>query len=72
MKGFLEVGLTEDEMEVVINHPDLQPDAKGCGHIVFSPEEARALARLLLKKADACKGEVIKHEIVTEEYERWN
>jgi len=55
MKGYLEVGLTEDETEVVINHPDLEPDAKGCGHIVLSSEQARALAHLLLKKADACK-----------------
>jgi hypothetical protein len=52
---YLEVGLTSDEREVIINHPDLQPDANGVGHIVFSPQQARHLARLLLRKADECK-----------------
>lgn len=55
MKNYLEVGLTEDETEVIINHPDLEPDENGCGHIIFSPHEARVLAGLLLKKADECK-----------------
>lgn len=52
---YLEVGLTPDGREVIINHPDLLPDANGVGHIVFSPEQARNLARLLLRKADLCK-----------------
>jgi hypothetical protein len=52
---YLEVGLTSDEREVVINHPDLQPDANGVGHIVFSAAQARHLAKLLLRKADECK-----------------
>ena len=52
MSGFLEVGLSADGKEVVINHPDLQPDAQGVGHIVFSPREARNLALMLLRKAD--------------------
>jgi hypothetical protein len=52
--GFLEVGLSEDQREVIINHPDLEPDENGCGHIVFSPAEARALARMLLAKAAEC------------------
>lgn len=51
---YLEVGLTLDGREVIINHPDLQPDAAGCGHIVFSAAQARHLARLLLRKADEC------------------
>jgi hypothetical protein len=51
---YLMVGLTPDEREVIINHPDLQPDANGVGHIVFSPAQARHLARLLLRKADEC------------------
>lgn len=46
----LEVG-TNDRGEVVINHPDLQPDKDGVGHIVFSPDQARYLARLLMKQA---------------------
>jgi hypothetical protein len=52
---YLEVGLTPNEREIVINHPDLQPDAHGVGHIVFSPAQARHLARLLLRKAEECK-----------------
>jgi hypothetical protein len=52
---YLEVGISIDGREVVVNHPDLQPDAYGVGHIVFSPAQARALARLLLRKADECK-----------------
>ena len=48
--GYLEVG--RDGNEVVINHPDLQPDAKGRGHIVFSANQARNLAELLLKQAN--------------------
>lgn len=50
--GYLEVGLTEKGDEVVINHPDLRPDADGVGHIVFSPQQALNLARLLTKKAN--------------------
>src|SRR5688572_1882837 len=49
--GFLEVGANEDG-EVVINHPDLNADANGVGHIVFSPSQARHLARLLTENAD--------------------
>ena len=52
---YLEVGLTPDGREVIINHPDLLPDANGVGHIVFSPAQARNLARLLLRKADLCE-----------------
>jgi hypothetical protein len=41
--GTLEVG-TNETNEVVINHPDLDPDENGVGHIVFSPAQARNLA----------------------------
>jgi hypothetical protein len=51
---YLEIGLTPDGREVIINHPDLLPDANGVGHIVFSPAQARNLARLLLRNADLC------------------
>jgi hypothetical protein len=52
-QGVLEVG-TNGNGEVVINHPDLMPDKDGVGHIVFSVEQARNLANLLLSKsADA-------------------
>ena len=49
-KNTLEVG-TNGAGEVVVNHPDLQPDKDGVGHIIFSPEQARALAFLLQQKA---------------------
>jgi len=49
-QGTLEVG-TDGHGEVVINHPDLKPDQNGIGHIVFSVEQARNLANLLLSKA---------------------
>lgn len=48
--GCLEVG-TSGAGQVVVNHPDLQPDENGVGHIVFSPQEARQLATLLNAKA---------------------
>jgi hypothetical protein len=51
IKGVLEVG-HNDTHEVVINHPDLEPDENGVGHIVFSPQQARNLAALLMKHAD--------------------
>jgi hypothetical protein len=60
MSGFLEVGVSADGREVVINHPDLQPDARGVGHIVFSPDEARDLARVLLRKADECPAPTVR------------
>jgi hypothetical protein len=47
----LEVG-HDDQGEVVINHGNLQPDEKGIGHLVFSPEQARELATLLWKHAE--------------------
>jgi hypothetical protein len=49
-EGVLEVGINEHG-EVVVNHPDLQPDANGVGHIIFSPAQARSLADLLSRKA---------------------
>lgn len=50
IEGYLEVGLNE-QGEIVVNHPDLKPDADGVGHIVFSPNQARNLAGLLVKHA---------------------
>ena len=49
--GVLEVGLNDDG-EIVVNHPDLKPDENGVGHIVFSSNQARHLARLLEQHAD--------------------
>lgn len=47
--GTLEVG--RNGFEIIVNHPDLQPDENGVGHIVFSPRQARKFARLLMKHA---------------------
>ena len=53
-KNTLEVG-TNGAGEVVVNHPDLQPDENGVVHIVFSPEQARQLAFLLQQKAHSAE-----------------
>lgn len=58
-KNTLEVG-TNGAGEVVVNHPDLQPDKNGVGHIIFSPEQARALAFLLQQKAYSAEEEIIE------------
>lgn len=50
--GYLEVGISPDGAEVVVNHPDLQPDQNGVGHIVFTSHQARHFALLLIKKAN--------------------
>lgn len=57
-KNTLEVG-TNGDGEVVVNHPDLQPDKNGVGHIIFSPEQARALAFLLQQKAHSAEEEMV-------------
>lgn len=56
--GFLEVGRNEAG-EVVINHPDLKPDEHGVGHLVFSAEQARHLAGLLLTHAADCERDAL-------------
>jgi hypothetical protein len=48
--GQLIVG-TDGKGEVVVNHPDLKPDENGVGHIVFSPQQAWDLAKILDKMA---------------------
>lgn len=52
--GFLEVGRNE-QGEVVIT---CNPMRTGVGHVVFSPAQARELARLLAKHADEIKRDV--------------
>lgn len=54
--GALLVNLTEGGDEVVINHPDLLTDELGNGFIVFSPAQARDLAKSLGKYADMAEG----------------
>lgn len=49
---YLEIGLTPDGREVIINFPgDAYTPAH---HTVFSADQARNLARLLLRKSDEC------------------
>lgn len=59
--GSLIVAISQDGKEVVINHPQLETDAEGCGHIDFSPEQAIHLARLLLNKARVIQGVACGH-----------
>lgn len=47
-ENHLEVAIDPDTFEVVIN---LDHDRNGVGHITFSPNQARNLAKLLMKKA---------------------
>lgn len=53
--GFLEVGVN-DQHEIVINHPDLLPDANGVGHIVFSIGQAEEFVTVLQRKIAEAKG----------------
>lgn len=46
----LEVGVN-DKGEVVMNHPRLDVDEYGVGHIVFSPQQAITLALILINNA---------------------
>jgi hypothetical protein len=59
--GELIVAISADGQNVVINHPDLKPDAEGCGHIVFSPDQAVRLALLLWNKANVIRAIVCGH-----------
>jgi hypothetical protein len=53
----LEVGLSENLREVILNHPEMTPTPGGVGgHIIFSPLQARALGALLIRKAFECVG----------------
>lgn len=45
---YLQIGISDDFREVVMN---LDKERDGVGHIVFSPQQARALAKLLIEKA---------------------
>jgi hypothetical protein len=52
--GTLEVGIN-DTNQVYINHPRLDVDANGVGHIVFSTDEALDLGMLLIRKANEAR-----------------
>ena len=57
IEGELEIGRT-DNYEVVMNLP---ADFQRPGHIVFSPDQARALAQLLNKHAKKADAEYRRH-----------
>jgi uncharacterized protein YjbI with pentapeptide repeats len=50
----LEIG-TNERGEIVINHPDLQPDENGVGHIVFSVEQAEGFVSVMQKNIAEAK-----------------
>jgi hypothetical protein len=58
----LEVG-TSGKGEVVINHPNLDVDERGCGYIVFSPNQAKNLAKLLKQKAYEADKELVDAKV---------
>jgi hypothetical protein len=55
--GVLEVWRTDDTHQIVINHPNSKPDAKGACRIVISPRHARHLAHLLIEEAADAEAE---------------
>ena len=56
--GILEVG-TNGKGIVVLNHPKIDVDKDGVGHIIFSPNEAMHLATVLAQKAIDAVYEVV-------------
>jgi hypothetical protein len=56
-KGVLKVGHNENG-EIVVNHPDLHPDENGVGHIIFSRQQARLFALLLLERVGMVEEEL--------------
>lgn len=51
VSGYLEVGVNTNG-EVVVN---LDKDRNGVGHIVFSPNQARAFANVLISNAQSAE-----------------
>lgn len=50
---YLEIGLTPDEREIIINFAASPEDS--AHHVIFSPAQALNLAKLLTRKAEECK-----------------
>jgi hypothetical protein len=48
--GYLEIGLDEETLEVVISFPATDDDT--AHHVIFSADQARTLARKLIHHAD--------------------
>lgn len=48
IEGYLIIGISEDYKEVIVN----LPEGSETGHVTFSPNQARAMANLMIQKAD--------------------
>lgn len=53
--GTLEIGITPDEREVIMNMPHTPDNGTGFVHFAFTPMQAFALGEKLIKKAGECK-----------------
>ncbi len=56
IEGYVEVG-TDGSGNVVLNHPQMETDEHGVGHIIFSPRQARDFAHILLKQTAVAEDE---------------
>ena len=56
-KGYLDVD-TNGKGEVVINHPELEPNDDGSGHLTLSVDQAERFAAILNETAAAAVREV--------------
>lgn len=60
---YLEVGTNgKGEMILIFKKQDMEVDANGVGHIVFSPAEARQFGNVIMKQADAAYHEWWKNK----------
>ena len=53
--GHLELAATEHGEYLMLRCPAINIDASGCGVIVFTPEQAREFAKMLIESADECE-----------------
>lgn len=53
--GTIEIGVSPDETEVIVNLPYTPDNGSGYVHYVFTPDQARHAGRSLIDKADECK-----------------
>jgi hypothetical protein len=53
--GLIEIGITQDETEVVINLPSMPDNGTGTVHYCFTPVQAFRAGETLIRKAGECK-----------------
>ena len=51
VSGFLEIGVGANNGQVIVVHRNMKSNAEGYGFVGLSPEQARNLAHVLLRKA---------------------